>query len=188
MQFTSLVGVPVHHVGEGNTSFHIESTYLQLECINATYYLTGGGLDTSPSVPVESEDLRRASRCNLGTNPYSLSNGTWHGNNNTYSRCWSLALDRFVNPLWLGDNGTQNSVSYQDFLSGRKDKMDRPILFLDDLDVDAGPTSLLFAAKCQSNYTPRDGSFQSHCGVEQRYVESIIRCSGITLEFTQGKR
>ncbi|KAK1855509.1 hypothetical protein CCHR01_01833 [Colletotrichum chrysophilum] len=152
VQYTSLVGVPINHVGEGNTSFHIESTYVQLECMNATYTLSGAESDPASLVIIEIEDLPRTSNIILVNEPksYSLPNGTWHGSKLIPDRSWSIALDRFIDPLWSGDNGTQNSASYQGFLSGREDEMDRPILLLDEVGVDAGPTSLLFTAKCQS--------------------------------------
>ncbi|KAH0431020.1 hypothetical protein CcaCcLH18_07434 [Colletotrichum camelliae] len=61
LQYASLMGVPVNNIGEGNTSFSLESTYVQLECINATYYDLHGGRHKAPPLgPEEREACQMA--------------------------------------------------------------------------------------------------------------------------------
>lgn len=177
-QYSSLVGVPIKDTNvDANTTFSLESEYVHLHCSNLT-------LDTS----ADRFYIRRSDKAYSGIETgmiedafgyqdtpfvkdrvYKLPNGTWHGYNlSERDTSWSLSLDRFVNPWWTGDNGT-------DLRHSRK--VLRTNMFAGEDGIEAGPTNLRLDALCTANGNNITASLRTYCRVTQRYVESRVRCS-----------
>ncbi|KAH7375913.1 hypothetical protein B0T11DRAFT_14855 [Plectosphaerella cucumerina] len=110
-RFSSLAGLPISSLPEGNNTLDIESSYIHLDCFNKTKFSFG---DHDPisitSMNVLGNELS-------GPDPKYLDNSTWFGLRQTNETrggftganvFWEMALDRFVHPIWW-DNG-KNSV------------------------------------------------------------------------------
>lgn len=171
-EFTSLVGVPVAHVAEGNTTLSLESSYIHLECGNANvssfkYDPETGPIFASPIL------FNETSLC-MSENCPTVTNGTWQGwnLNNTLDEMagWNLALDVFVDELWndydwYKQRGLENGVVYT------------PALFVEETGVAANPTTLLFQVREQTSSRGAPDYTTFRCGVTQKYVESLVHCS-----------
>ncbi|GKT41708.1 uncharacterized protein ColSpa_01889 [Colletotrichum spaethianum] len=182
-EFSSLVGVPVTNIAEGNTTFSLESSYIHLECENISVssfsYSPGSGTSFAKEVLFNETSLCMSSRCN------SVANGTWQGwnlklngtnivsndsNNQDRGAGWNLALDNFVDELWNDyDWYTQRGLNVED--------SNRPDVFEGEKGVVANPTTLLFQAKEQTSSRAPPDYITSRCGVTQKYVESRVHCS-----------
>ncbi|KAI8269039.1 hypothetical protein K4K58_003039 [Colletotrichum sp. SAR11_239] len=90
-------------------------------------------------------DTAASSAEDLKDKIFRMPNGTWHGYNftNGDATTWSLALDRFVDPIWLLKNRTTTRDLESDDRSAERE---RPILFRNETGIDVGPTTLLFEA------------------------------------------
>ncbi|KAF6824096.1 hypothetical protein CPLU01_11025 [Colletotrichum plurivorum] len=179
LEYSSLAGIPVSVLREGNTSFTMESNHLRLRCENVTVIEDESGFDIDEKlVPVDGSMLFNASARNLGI--FNLPNGTWHGyrvNPTAESgSTWSLALDRFVDPLWLpSDNASFSATEPKHGNPG--DERHRPSSFSKETPIDAGPTTLLFQAVVVNDTNPPRVGMMAHCHATQEYVESRVNCS-----------
>ncbi|GKT91956.1 hypothetical protein Ct61P_09806 [Colletotrichum tofieldiae] len=177
-EFSSLVGVPVTKVAEGNTTFSLESSYIHLECGNFSVspfsYSPGSGANFATEIQFNETSLCMSDRCS------SVANGTWQGwnlslngtslvsndsNNQDRGAGWNLALDNFVDELWTDyDWYTQRGLKVED--------SNRPDVFAGERGVIANPTTLLFQAKEQTSIHATPECTTSRCAVTQKYVES----------------
>ncbi|KZL73234.1 hypothetical protein CT0861_11549 [Colletotrichum tofieldiae] len=182
-EFSSLVGVPVTKVAEGNTTFSLESSYIHLECGNFSVspfsYSPGSGANFATEIQFNETSLCMSDRCS------SVANGTWQGwnlslngtslvsndsNNQDRGAGWNLALDNFVDELWTDyDWYTQRGLKVED--------SNRPDVFAGERGVIANPTTLLFQAKEQTSIHATPECTTSRCAVTQKYVESRVHCS-----------
>jgi hypothetical protein len=122
--YSSVAGLPVANIAFGNTTFSIESSYVELNCQNVSTATNMTG--SVPDMHVQWN----------GSATAEFANGTWWGitsgvYNSTTSdsyRSWSIALDNFVDGYWYdmenrsplifrGRKG-HSSQSYQTFLPG----------------------------------------------------------------------
>lgn len=187
--YSSLAGVPLSDLNyDGKTTFSLESSYIQLQCSNIT---------TSPlSEPDGSyRDMMRVDLLQSAFSDfisisgarhiYELPNGTWHGvsssrNISSTDTTWSLGLDRFIDPLWFGGNNTNFTEFRKGAEGSRAEDLHRLILFQDQKGIEAGPTRLLFQAKCKDSSHAPQLYFTGYCDVTQRYVESRVTCDRST--------
>ncbi|KAF4915875.1 hypothetical protein CGCF415_v001144 [Colletotrichum fructicola] len=180
IEYSSLAGIPISNLDIGNTTFNVESSYLDLRCHNATV-LTG---DQAPEgffahLDHSMMDTAASSAEDLKDKIFRMPNGTWHGYNftNGDATTWSLALDRFVDPIWLLKNRTTTRELESDDRSAERE---RPILFRNETGIDVGPTTLLFEAYAVSAITDKQLREHNHVkatfGVTQKYVESRVAC------------
>ncbi|KAF4939115.1 hypothetical protein CGCF245_v004007 [Colletotrichum fructicola] len=178
VQYTSLVGVPVGRVDDGNTSFSLESSYIDLECSNVST------ATDSSEIPLEHKTFMSTALslavCGDPCTYQDLPNGTWYGiptsreSNNSFKTTWSLALDRFVDPKRMAFDPNMPLDEYMRFGGD----LLRPSRFENETGMETGPTTLLFQAYCTSNdYFPPDLGFTAYCRVSQKYVESQVECS-----------
>ncbi|CAM1511502.1 Fc.00g090150.m01.CDS01 [Cosmosporella sp. VM-42] len=164
--YSGLVGVPVTNVSTGNATLPLESSYIALKCSTKHYDPedTWSTIDATWDLDI------------FNTMEGVLKNGTWHGYNatrdpETDSTTWSLALDRFINPIWF--NGT---MEWQD-AEARAEVTNTPALFNNETGVEFGPTKLLFQAKYANGLHDPQYYMRAYCDVEQIYVESRVVCS-----------
>ncbi|KAF3809794.1 hypothetical protein GCG54_00005337 [Colletotrichum gloeosporioides] len=187
--YSSLAGVPLSDLNyDGKTTFSLESSYIQLQCSNIT---------TSPlSEPDGSyRDMMRVDLLQSAFSDfismsgarhiYELPNGTWHGvsssrNISSSDTTWSLGFDRFIDPLWFGGNNTNFTEFRKGAKGSRAQDLHRLILFQDQKGIEAGPTRLLFQAKCKDSFHAPQLYFTGYCDVTQTYVESRVTCDRST--------
>ncbi|KAH6900810.1 hypothetical protein B0T10DRAFT_504545 [Thelonectria olida] len=161
--YAAFVGIPVTNVALGNTTFSLESSYIDLECSNitSTSDFPDDGLFDWP-----------------GWDATDFDNGTWHGFNVSRGsiNSWGIALNRFVDPMW----------SNRTLVDGRLDNewygsmLTRPVLFENETGIEAGPTKLFFHTRIGYDYHGSLRSVTAYCDVAQRYVESRVICSRAT--------
>ncbi|KAL0940025.1 uncharacterized protein CTRU02_206635 [Colletotrichum truncatum] len=185
VDYSSLAGIPIKNIYRGfNITFPLESSYLQLKCSNISNVLEPAGNVINAEL-VNNETLSRAvTSFKSGSNQsyvYEQPNGTWYGDrptrNGSILTTWSLALDRFVDPLWMGSNGTGSSKFFETLNDNRSRYLNRPILFQNETGIEAGPTTLLFQAVSSSSKSSADALLRAYCSVTQKYVESRVNCS-----------
>ena len=160
--YSSLVGLPVTNVTQGNTTFSLESSYIDLDC-KLNYNISALDVKWYKWDPYMG-----------GTNNGSirLQNGTWHGLNSSYLQTvWSIGVDRFVDEYW-NVNDRCPSV-------GEKKDCSRPSLLINETDLHVRPAQLVFESSFRTSpwqYVP-SMRVEAICSVYQRYVESRVACS-----------
>ncbi|RSL41072.1 hypothetical protein CEP53_012991 [Fusarium sp. AF-6] len=165
---SALVGIPVVNVSMGNTTFSLESSYIDLKCYNMTSMALR---DVTQYRAFDWPDWE----------PEVVDNGTWHGFNNTYAdgyrRSWAIALNRFVDPYWgnrtlLAERSTGPSLQDAAVV--------RPAVFENETGVEAAPAKLYFQAETNSNMMWDTPGFTAYCDVATKYVESRVMCQRTT--------
>lgn len=198
MEYSSLVGMPLHDVPVGNSTFNLETSYIDIMCDNVSSFrdlitADGGqwvGRRLTKPAPYHSYQAAMA---------HQIPNGTWQGHpaliypNTDIDRLdtasWELALDRFVNPIWYDGSprwnadDTSSAEEDDDF----SDQVDRPQLFLNETSIEAGPTKLLFQSFWHNESLSNDEEepptppdikvVLAECRVLQTYVESRGKCT-----------
>ena len=97
MEYSALVGLPITNISVGNTTFSIESTYLNFECVNISTVWS------NPSKESHNQ-LSRIVEPRISYNDSIASpilNGTWQGfpaNSSEGASTWEIAVDRFIDP------------------------------------------------------------------------------------------
>lgn len=173
VRYSSLAGIPATNLNNGNSTFNLESTYVDLRCDPGNFRNVH---DTTPFAEFPEDFysffdhyvLANYSSNTVDPSLVDLPNDTWHGYN--FSRdgadkvtTWSLALDRFSGPQ-----------------AGLWPLLQRPWDVRDATGIEAGPLSLFFLAE----RTPTVGNLRFYpnrikatCGVTQKYVESRVACT-----------
>ncbi|WQF80919.1 hypothetical protein CDEST_05933 [Colletotrichum destructivum] len=194
IEYSSLAGIPLNDFHIGNTTFSIESSYLHLTCGPVGIGLHG---NSAPGF-VEDPDpnILREATWGDGSRIFHMPNGTWHGYgftnpNDTERTAWMLAVDRFVDPVWL----LKNNTVQRDPLTGLfEDKhaaeRERPRLFMNETGIEVGQTNLLFQAEAAwtSSKAPTVNRATSTCRVTQKYVESRVNCTRAPADITPACR
>ncbi|CAM1509498.1 Fc.00g032370.m01.CDS01 [Cosmosporella sp. VM-42] len=160
-EYSALVGFPLTNVSKGNTSFSIETSYVQLECAKPQKidFEDGGEIPLNVT--------------GFGSLPEPVPNGTWYGlplNGTTDAATWNLGLDTFVDTIW-------RNFSFYDDRGIEKSQTERPGMFTNETGIEAGPTKLLFQAELSDNPNSPPDHVNTTCGVSQKYVESWVTCS-----------
>ncbi|KAF6824630.1 hypothetical protein CMUS01_10157 [Colletotrichum musicola] len=173
--YSSLTGVPIHYLGNGNATFSLESSHAYLTCPNATKFPANGSLRAA---------LGNISEANVTSFPpgETTRNGTWRGA--TYNRVgsrstqWGFAVDRFIDTSWRSKGAGNNDRVYwtdevDDFWTGG------PSLFSNEEGIDAVPTRLLLRMLLRqpSRAMKTLDSIEIFCDITQQYVESRVECS-----------
>ncbi|VUC21198.1 unnamed protein product [Clonostachys rosea] len=169
--YSSLLGIPVANISTGNTTFTVESSYIDLECDQVGVWETnpGGYMPTPPGNTSEGylnftylDSLNPANNKRIP----QIANGSFQGydvnrGSGVRQTSWSIGLDRFINPNW----SRWNIMA------------DTPVHFENETDIEVGPTRLMFQAYMRAalRLTPVEHA-GSYCDVKQRYVESRIVC------------
>lgn len=175
--FTSLAGIPLTAIPIGNSSFALESSYLDLDCKNITTKEANDLLDPYP--PQFRGDLTNITWPDGNHDVYyfkdhEFKNGTWHGVS-MFSKgkgasgpsLWSIAVDRFVDNYWR--NGSKHAEH-----AG----LHSPALFRSESGITMESTRLLLQAEYARRFPIGHESVRTivTCNVRQAYVESRIEC------------
>jgi hypothetical protein len=157
--YTSLMGVPIAGLRTGkNTTFNLESSYLDLNCINATL----GDQINITTTPVESG---------------KMPNTTYYGGNGS-GMCktidclvsFSLGMDHFASINWTfgyPEAVVNNSI----LINGSQPSLDPLKTF-----VDVRTPTVLFQSRFWGQSRFNYASSRVFCHLEEIYVESAIRC------------
>ena len=112
-RYSSLIGIPSGNISEGNTTFSIQSSYIELDCLNITR-LQEGSEDSWDDVDIHwgwSDFLYGYDR-----DPNLIPvNGSWQGSNDNHTVDgfveWNMAVNRFVHHSWF--NFTEQEPRYE---------------------------------------------------------------------------
>ncbi|CAG9990255.1 unnamed protein product, partial [Clonostachys byssicola] len=169
--YSSLLGIPISNTSTGNTTFNVESSYIDLECDRMGIWAKNlSGLEPMPLPSNTSRGYLNFTYLDSIYAPHKkripqISNGSFQGydvNRGAGDRqtSWSIGLDRFISPNWTKwDNSA-----------------DTPVHFENQTDIDVGPTRLMFQAYVRTTIRQTVEHIGSYCSVKQRYVESKIIC------------
>jgi hypothetical protein len=169
--YSSLLGIPVANISTGNTTFNVESSYIDLECDQVEVWKRnqGGFMPTPPSTTspgylnftyldfLSSNRTKRIPQVANGSfQGYDVNRGA-----GVRQTSWSIGLDRFINPNWPQRNHLTVT----------------PVHFENETDIEVGPTRLMFQAYMRGALRLTPVKYAgSYCDVKQRYVESRISC------------
>lgn len=167
VQYSSLIGVPVFGIQNGNSSFPAEPSYIEVQCSN---------ISTQPNViELDSTYLDDVEECPTADFCSPIPNGTYQGLGlKSTSTTWTLGLDTFVNPYWynatiLEARGLQAEQGWA-----------HPGLFINETDISSSPGTLLFQSynvQPQMYTGPQINYTRAYCKVAEVYVQSRINCS-----------
>lgn len=171
--YASLLGIPFNDtLPHGNTSFLLESSYLNLTCD----YVTKDNMGDPPTIYYPSSVFKGVSGSFNGS---EVPNGTWWGtcphtalNCSDYtlqSKPWSVALDTFVDEYWERKM-TRDPVSVNHSLAH----------FVGEQGIEANEATLLFEAKSNADPSGKSSTwhrYRTTCKVQQIYVESRVNCT-----------
>lgn len=156
--YSALVGIPTAGFSVGNTTFSLESSYLDLECSNLTK-----STPFTESVSFEWPNW----------NSFLYENGSWWGFNTSVAQTredpapWAIALNRFVDPFWSGFG--LHGESSGNFVC-------EPSRFKNETGIEVGPTRLYFEARLAAASSGPTAGFSAYCDTRQKYVESQVSC------------
>ncbi|KAH6676368.1 hypothetical protein B0J14DRAFT_651790 [Halenospora varia] len=173
--YSSLAGIPVTGLQDGNTNFSVESSYMELHCENIT---SSQLLDLLPF----DRDI------DANSTPYSMENGTYHGTNanttlptsNSTTATWSIGLDMFVSSKFNSSLSTNSSL--KTCHSGNTGFLASPCYLRNISESQAFQGTLFF----QSLPVPPAETVEpplailahaAKCPIQQVYVQSKISCT-----------
>lgn len=183
--YSSLAGIPLNNINDGNTSFTVESSHVRLRCENVTFVGDGPG---SPPRNGSMVEVNATALSDAGSivrqGPFNLTNGTWHGypirqltDDDNLATTWSLAIDRFVGEFWMRENSSVVREELPKNRDGRFEDRHQSTLFQDETALDAGPTNLLFQAVYVYDMAGPLTGIVASCRLTNEWVESRVNCS-----------
>lgn len=182
VSYSSLAGIQVAHTSVGNASFTVESNYMHFGCNNITKF--PGNFPAANMTNMTGTFFKNSQQ--FGDNIMKAPNGTYRGYANHLNATadlttWALAVDRFVDANYWGDQ-----LWSLDRISGllAEDDPHDSNYYGDGLaqyalekDIEATPSNLLF----QLIYPPASSrpsiNIEAQCVVLQKYVESRVNCT-----------
>ncbi|CAH0042623.1 unnamed protein product [Clonostachys rhizophaga] len=205
--YSAFVGLPIVNVSVGNSTFYLESLYLELNCDRATSHALDKNTQSfleaeTPISEIELDDARDALPLGDGgwkrtwpvTEGGTFVNGSWYGYQHARSQdvMWNIAIDRFIDKFWLTAASERHSTN-----PNKYDYYGFPSMgaFENETAIEAGPTYLLFQARRNVTLVT-DGIYEykievvsvdvqkAKCLVLQKYVESRVTCSRAPHEST----
>lgn len=198
-RFSALTGVPIRGLGVGNTTFFVESTYVELSCDN----MTNLGADVGFREPTAwnwtwvGANSLGINRGDVTLDPGSHANGSWQGrpydrapnavNSLQQNSSWMLAVDRFVDPVWLNSTWVMSHYGWNQSDPDDRRKSEKlmafyqtPWFFSNEPGIEHGLTRLFFHALYyhteSGSSSPMPDSISAYCDVRQKYVESRVVC------------
>lgn len=183
VEFSSLVGIPFAidiESGLGQRSnFTIESSYIELQC--SPFVTTGadssGHLDYDVFESYENTSLGQSWAPCWDPMPKAPKNGTFQAFTTSYETGikgifpWVLALDTFLDPLWL------NRICHP-FTSNRTEYFSRfsPRIFANETGISTSQAKLQLLTYHESYRSYERNPLSTTCGVSQSWVESRVDC------------
>ncbi|TLD28539.1 hypothetical protein PspLS_03662 [Pyricularia sp. CBS 133598] len=176
LQHSSLVGLPLQGIAAGNSTFEMESSYVELQYETKEFGTTNKNTFSSKFL---NEDIWRNSL-------QPVPNGTWQGYNlikrnvsdgkGINTAMWTLGLNAFVNENWT------NGVWAPDDSLGRVYQLKSPVFFANRSNIQPVPTRLRLEIEVFGSSKDAGGGegyryLTAYFKVHQRYVRSRVRCS-----------
>lgn len=175
--YSALVGIPIANVSRGNSTFSLESGYLNLTCDGRTLkrQATSGNIDDDTAAFIKLETVLLSGERSVNVS----SNGSWYGIQHKFDEeddgVWfSIGIDRFV------DHVSPLSSSVVDDRNNSNNNNNN------NNSGNVGPTRLIFQAR--DRYFGKDPEvddpgvseyiqvYRTECRVRQKYVESRVLC------------
>lgn len=180
--FSSLAGYPIANVSMGNSTFTMQTSYLQLDCSKwqRSVWRPGNHIPQYSGYNI----TRFQDRFDWRNVTYR--NGTIYGasrdsNSDTAATMlmttWSFGVDRFIDPFWLNSSNLLDRVPWDRWETG---KFTRPLIFENETGIESKPANLYLEALMRpagSSLGPRTFVVAAECEIKQRYVESRVNCS-----------
>ena len=170
--YSSLAGYPITRVSQGNSTFFMLSSYLQLNCTKE-----------QQETWIAEHNL---TQINIPTSTYSWAdfkyeNGSLYGtsrdrNVSYQGTTWSIAVDRFVDKHWLNSSALMSQFNSSEF---EVKYYARPKIFENQTGVDSEATHLVFDAVISYEGNTGRGPYYgvtASCDVKQQYIESQVAC------------
>ncbi|KAI8681698.1 hypothetical protein NCS55_00422400 [Fusarium keratoplasticum] len=165
---SALVGVPVVNVSMGNTTFSLESSYIDLKCYNLTV------IETDDVIQYRDFDWPD------WDSPGPFKNGTWYGFNNTFQdehrRSWAIALNRFVDVYWANRTLLMQRARAMRPSSPSEAARTRPAIFANETGIEVKPAKLYFQSILSNALMWDTPGLTAYCDISQKYVESRVTC------------
>ncbi|KAM0425257.1 hypothetical protein ACHAPT_009574 [Fusarium lateritium] len=168
--FSSFAGYPVINVSMGNSTFSMQTSYLDLDCSKEQRFRWHSGYNIT-------------GRPGHVWDNVTYTNGTVYGvsrkdSDMQRSTTWNFGVDRFVDTYWLN-----STLMFERFGWGNlpSSQFTTPLIFENETGIESKPAKLLFEAVI----TPGGGggldgyTVAAPCEMKQRYVESRVACSRI---------
>lgn len=190
--YSSLVGIPMANITNGNTTFTMESTYLKAVCDSPKFYGVNahGQIDLNDTDTVEIGESKRSVSDESYSRFYKpiLGNGTYQGAGHSLNGPWSLAVDRLIDINWANGSWVHNKCDEDmlvtdgedctDVTPGAKNAtlIDSVALLENEEGIEAGPTSLLFQAVVTSYDASTRLTYGTYCNITQEYAENKVDC------------
>ncbi|KAH8173876.1 hypothetical protein LIA77_05295 [Sarocladium implicatum] len=201
--WTSLAGLPLANLLHGNSTFSVETSYLDVRCDNITTVInrpeTDGKDLSSGLVELYRDVVAQAwpdeDSLESGYETKKFRNGSWHGismGDQTFdSARWSIATDRFVDPYWTNhsvqsgragvpDMPTLDDITAEGMAASYKfgTFFNSPELLRNETGIDAGRARLLIQTEGAREFPEVGKSSRTvmMCDIHQRYVESQVLC------------
>lgn len=158
-RFSSIAGLPVANVPFGNTTFSIESSYVELDCYNASRVpwaaewlnYMGQDIDFNFDKPLPNGTLQ-------GIHSYDFDIDNW------LIGSWTIALNNFVDDYWT-------ELSREGWYTNKG-----PASLIQEDGIQVNPTELFFWSRVANGESDSPENIIASCKVRQRYVESRVTC------------
>lgn len=188
--FSSLIGLPAASIRTGprlKYTFNMESSYIELQCpsvIYSNYTSSDYNNETWYNFHTMFENTSLITRPSVLEFPRAR-NGTWQalGDTKGTSAPWLLALDTFVDPLWLERKSKWIWSHVPSHLAEVRENIATnysPNAFVNETNIFTSQARLLlrFFSRLQSGpQIDYYKLFSTTCWVSQTYIESKIECS-----------
>ncbi|RSL69957.1 hypothetical protein CEP54_002034 [Fusarium duplospermum] len=165
--FSSFAGYPVANVSTGNSTFSMQTSYLQLNCSKQQSKTWGFKYNIT-----------------LLENFYewdnvTYQNGTIYGitDSGGTTTTWNFGVDRFVDPFWLNTSLLSERLGW-----GRPHTtaFKRPFIFENETGIESRPATLFLDAEIMPGGSAEEDwpySVTAQCEMKQKYIESRVSCS-----------
>ncbi|VUC25805.1 unnamed protein product [Clonostachys rosea] len=208
--YSAFIGLPISNVSVGNSTFEIESIYLELNCDPVTSHKLDKNAHSFSEaetpisalelnytntldgilLPAVRDSIKTLRGMEYGKKQHPFVNGSWYGFQQAEHGRWNIALNRFVNRFWFGAYKTRYAMNRG---QGDSFTFHNMGVFENETTIEAGPTQLLFQVRQNFtvfNQTTKKVEVSSvevqkaKCLVLQKYIESRVTCSRATPEST----
>ncbi|KAI8660805.1 hypothetical protein NCS57_01058800 [Fusarium keratoplasticum] len=181
--FSSLAGYPVANVSMGNSTFSMQTSYLQLNCSKWQRTKWQPGYHSPVISQYSAYNITRLEDRFPWEN-VTYRNGTIYGpprqadNDITDTMpmtTWNFGVDRFVDSFWLNSSHLLDRLSWGGV---ELRKFTRPLIFENETGIKSKLANLFFLAviePARSSLGPL--IVGAECEIKQRYVESRVNCS-----------
>lgn len=164
--FSSFAGYPVANVSMGNSSFSMQTSYLQLNCSKQQRRVWDSGYGITDIADY------------YGYGNVTFQNGTIYGTRHGLtSAAWSFGVDRFVDPFWLNTLVLSERLGWD---RSPTNAFTRPLIFENETGIESKAANLFLDSQISPGGSVEGGrpyTITAKCEMKQKYVESRVSCS-----------